>query len=253
MNKQMKSIFSLLILTFNIGLIFSQSFEGGLTYKVKYELDSTLLNNFNFSDKISKTFYKPEIYNETINYVITDSLYLRNGYKKNDKKVIYREKDHTLYEFFKFKNKNERVRLTDTKIRYGTGESTIGDRIPAKIIEIDTIKNINGINCKLIEVDLGKFGKEQYWYNSDTLKINPKSFTNHNYEYLNEILSISKSFPIQMIKMTDNFCTLTLTLTKSEFYEVNKNDFEIPELKKLGKKEREFLELLNGINYMDVK
>ena len=249
----MKYLGLLLFLSFNLNLVCSQNFEGSITYNIKYELDSEALSNFNIPSETSEKFYKPEKYNKTVNYIFKDSLYRRNGFKKENKNVIYNELNHTLYEFFDYRGEKERVRLIDTKIKYGTTETLSGNRISPKIVEVNLVKNINGIECKLIEVDFGEFGKEQYWYNANYLKVDPMSYTSHNYEYLNEILAISESFPIQMKKLTDNFCSITLTLSESNIYEVDKNQFKIPELSELSKFEREFLAGLKGINYMDVK
>ena len=96
--------------------------------------------------------------------------------------------------------------------------------------------------------------KEEYWFNSDTLRVNSQAFSNHNYEYLNRILNISGSFPIQMVKITDNFCKMTLTLEKVEEYIIPEDKFKIPELEEMKDKEAsEFNKLRKGINVMDVK
>ena len=244
-----------IILIFQTLMLNAQIFEGKLTYKLEYRLDSVTLKKFNFSEKLSKTFYQPKRYNDKIIYHLKDSMYQRNGYQKETFQTIYHSKANSLYEFFKTQKGNQkRVRIIDTKIKFGTGETASGNVIPATINLVDSTKTINGIKCKLITVDLGKLGKEEYWFNSDTLRVNSQAFSNHNYEYLNRILNISGSFPIQMVKITDNFCKMTLTLEKVEEYIIPEDKFKIPELEEMKDKEAsEFNKLRKGINVMDVK
>jgi hypothetical protein len=249
----MKRLIFILIIFQSI-TVNAQSFEGKLTYKLEYKIDSLSLSKFKFSEKLSSTFYKPEKYNQKIVYHFKDSMYKRNGYEIETSQVIYNGKTATLYEFFTTGKGKKRVKVIDAKIKFGTGETASGKKIPVTINEIDSTKIINGIKCRLITLDMGKFGKEEYWFNSDTLKINALSFSNHNFEYLNRILSISGSFPIQMIKITDNFGKITLTLEKVEDVNISNDIFKIPDLIEMKDKDaREFNKILHGIKYMDIR
>ncbi len=69
-----------------------------------------------------------------------------------------------------------------------------------KIEKIDSLKVINGNNCNLIKLTWGKLGEEYYFYNSEIAKLDSGNFKNHNYEYFNAIVDISKSYPLEIVK-----------------------------------------------------
>jgi hypothetical protein len=96
--------------------------------------------------------------------------------------------------------------------------------------KIDTTKVINGHECALLKLTWDKTGTELYYYDKEFLKIDPSHFKNHNYEYLNEILRLTNSYPMEIVKTLSDFITVRMTLVDASEKEINDSQFELPEM-----------------------
>ena len=239
--------YTILVLFLSLNTIgFAQFFEGNLTYKIDYYLEEALVPS-SFSSSFKENLYKPKYYNKMVVFSIKNTKYSRGGYKKENQKFIY-PGEQTLYRFLK---KSNRVELINVSNRYETAETASGSRIPPTLQKSDSTRVINGIECNLLLLDFGMYGVEEYWYNSDTLKVNPNLFKGHSFEYFDKIFEITGSFPIEMNKITDNWCKIKLTLIDVDEKELSDNLFKLPNLNPISDPDIvSFMESINRL-YME--
>lgn len=240
-------IFAILFCTCSVG--YCQSFEGKLTYSIDYRLDSNAMYSSGLKSLLEENnLYRPNNYNDSVHFFMTKNSYVRGGYKKENEKFIFKSNENILYRFLSYKkSRYQRVELIDVTKRYETCETTLGYRIIPIVQKSDSIRTINGVLCSLLILDFGEmYGREEYWYNSDTLKIDSLTFKNHNYEYWNKILEVTSSFPIEMVKITDNWGRLRITLTTTKELQLSDEIFYIPHLEPL--KDEDSIEFMKSIN-----
>lgn len=207
---------------------YAQIFEGIIGYDIQYDVDSLLFNTYVPKEVQEEISSKTKPYDK-IYLFVKDSLYMKrdNSKKRND--YIYNGKD-TIYHC---KENSKRVRIIDSG-SHNTMELSSIQRIVPSIYLSDTTATISGIRCNLLILDFIlneiSFGKEYYWFNSDTLKVDFTKFHNHNYGYLNQVLKLTKSWPVSFTKLTENFGMIKHTLTYAKRSTINPSFFTLPTL-----------------------
>jgi len=209
----------LLITTYTYG----QSFEGQITYKVIIKVNSE--SSFGISEKKMIEHLK-----NSGEYFDTLVINIKNGnYEKliNKKKPIRSVYKSGINKIYTFQTGSELVFIKDAK-KYSPENLPIGK---PKIIHNDSTVSIMGKECKSITLDNGMYGKETYFYNDSILKIDSELFKDHNTGYLNEILTLTKSYPIQITNLSVNSFEVKMILVDYSEKEISDSAFEIPKLK----------------------
>lgn len=122
-----------------------------------------------------------------------------------------------------------------------------------EVVETDVPKVFLGQNCQLIKLKWKDFYEEEYWYNRGELGIEENHFQQHNFEYFNEILSVSKAFPFEWKKSISSFVSVKITLREYEAIDLDDDVFTLPEMKKSNRKEDRLLYEMTGNKMMKVK
>jgi len=163
-------------------------------------------------------------YFDTIVINIKNGNYEKFINKKKSLRIVYKSDINKIYTF---QTGSELVFIKDAK-KYNLENLTIGK---PKIIHNDSTISIMGKECKSITLDKGMYGKETYLYNDSMLKIDSKLFKDHNRDYLNEILTLTKSYPTQITNLSANSFEVKMTLVDYSVKEISDKAFEIPKLK----------------------
>lgn len=83
--------------------------------------------------------------------------------------------------------------------------------------------------------------------------MDPELFKNHNYEYLNQVLAQTNSYPFEITKTINKFITITMSLKSLEEIAIDDEIFAIPELKPSKNKGHKQLEKMTGNKTMKIK
>ena len=96
-------------------------------------------------------------------------------------------------------------------------------------------------------------GDEYYFYHSETAGIDPKLFSDHNLEYLNQVLEITQAYPLEIVKTVTNFITVTMTMVSISEEAVDESIFDIPELIPAEKDYADMMQQMTGSDVMKIK
>jgi len=243
MKKTLLGILAVLTYTFTFG----QSFEGKLTFKVDFDIKTQKIGDFEITkDKVIEKMKKDGEYFDTVIVTLKDGNYIKEDNSSSEKKVIYKSdlnKIYTLQKDFEY------VVITDANKRnamdLGLGEP--------KIEKIDSLKVINGINCKLLKLTWKGIGQEFLYYNSENVKIDSDLFINHKFEYFNDILKVTNSYPLEINRVINNFTSIKMTLVSISKEEIEDSIFELPKFKKAEKDYAEMMLNMTGSEVMKIK
>jgi hypothetical protein len=243
----MKSLLIAIFTIFAWTFTFAQSFEGKLTYKVEFDMKVKKIGKIEITkEQVLDKMKKEGEYFDTL--VIT----LKNGnYKKEDnsnsrKKIVYKSDVNKIYTFQK---DFDHVVITDAKKKYA-----LNLKLPEPTFEkTDSLKVVNGYNCKLVKLSWDKLGEEYYFYNSEVVKLDAQLFKNHNNEYFNNIIEISNSYPIEIIKTVMNFITIKMTLIKISEEKILDDEFKLPKFEKAEKDYAEMMLKITGSEVMKIR
>ncbi|AFM02777.1 hypothetical protein Fleli_0288 [Bernardetia litoralis DSM 6794] len=179
----MNRIFILIVSIFTT-FSYGQSFEGKLTYKVEYSFNTE--SSFGLSEKdMIEHMKKSGEYFDTLVVNIKNGNYEKLVNSSNSKRIVYKSDINKIYTFDKG---FEYVLIANAK-NYSSSKMEF-ER--PEFIKNDSIVSVMGKDCKSITLDWNSLGKETYYYNDTFLKIDSELFKSHNYEYLNEILTIKQ-------------------------------------------------------------
>lgn len=218
MNNFLIPLFLLLFLNF-----YSQStFEGRLTYYVKNEY----LGNEEKRNNFKKLIEDATIPSDSIIVFYSKRGDVLSMYKKED--AYYLEKYNPKTNYLYFINPYILNFITAIDVRYDL-EETLGSKPMIKLLEEK--EYIGDIECSIVEVQW-KTGKYRYFFSKDYLKINPEIYINYNYDQWYNYLSISKSLPIKIEKVINNFYRTTFVLHSFSEMDIDDSIFNLPKLKK---------------------
>jgi hypothetical protein len=233
------------ILTCSIS--FGQSFEGKLTYKVEFDIKAKKIGNFEIKkEQVIEKMKEDGDYFDSITVTIKNGNYIKEDNSKTKKRIIYKTDLNKIYTFQK---DFDHVVITDAKKYYGMN---LNLKEP-KIEQIDSLKVINGNKCKLIKLSWDKLGEEYYFYNSEIAKLDSEKYKNHNYEYFNAIIGISKAYPLEIVKKVSDFISIKMTLIIMEEIKIEDTLFELPKFKKAEKEYAEMMLKITGSEVMKIK
>ena len=119
--------------------------------------------------------------------------------------------------------------------------------------KIDSTKIVNGHECSLLQLNYDKTGTELYFYNSEFIKIDPSLFQNHNYEYLNEVLKVTNSYPMEIVKTMNDFITIRITLKNISQENIDHSHFNLPEMTEAENDYAEMMIKMTGADVMKIK
>jgi len=231
-------LLTLFFTTFSSG----QSFEGKLTYKVEFNIK---MKGISEKDMIEHMKKSGEYY-DTIVINIKNGNYEKLLNSINSKRIVYKKDTNKIYTFDKG---FEYVLIADAK----NYSSTKMEFEKPKIIQNDSITTIMDKKCKSVTLDWNGLGKETYFYNQEFLKIDPEFFKSHNYEYLNEILTLTKSYPTQINKSLNKMLEIKMILVNYSKENISDLVFEIPKLKPAEKEYSDMIMETTGNEVMRIK
>lgn len=240
----MKTVIALVLILCNFH-IYSQSFEGTLIYKVTFEFSSKF-NNDEFINKTLNTLKKSGEYYDTLTIKFKGGNYLKMDNAPNGKKVIYHGTQNQLYFF----TKNSDIVLIADANMYHPNNIKLPE--PQVILE-DSIFNINRTLCKKIKFVWEDIGEEIYYYSTSIAPLKPYLFREHNYEYLNLLISLTKAYPVKIVKSLNEFITINIELVDVNNSKIENNIFEIPLLREPNKKQAEMINQLSGYDIMVIR
>lgn len=243
----MNKIYLAIITLFIGSLTYGQSFEGKLTYFVEFDIKSQTFGDFEITkEQIVDKMKKDGDFFDTITITIKEGNYVKEDNSNSKKRILYKSEFNNIYTFQK---DFEYVTITDAN-KFNTMNLDLNE---PKIEQIDSLKIINGINCKRIKFSWGKSGEESYYYNSAIAKINPNHFSKHNYEYFNTLIGITSSYPLEIIKTISNIMSIKMTLISILEEKIDDSIFELPKLKKAEKDYSEMMLKITGSKVMKIK
>lgn len=220
----MKNKLSVVIAFLAYTLSFGQSFEGKLTYNVEFDIKTQKIGNFEITkDEVIEKLKKEGEYFDTVTVTLKGGNYIKEDNSESEKRIIYRS---DLNKIYTFNNGYGEEVETDAK-RY----NTLNIFKEPKIEKLDSIKNINGIECNLLKLSWNNFGEEYYFYNSNVGRLDPKLFKNHNYEYFNIVVENTNAYPLEIVKKISNFISVKMTLQSISEEKVNDELFDINKIK----------------------
>ena len=221
----------------------TQSFEGVISYSVKFELKEGFLEK---KDQIFEKLKKDGDYYDTLKVFIKNSQYKKIDNSANPKSVIYAPEQNTVYVLEA--GFDHAVVIDASKV------TTLNLNLPEPSLHyVDSIKHITNVACDILKLSWDDFGEEWYFFNKDVATIDPKLFENHNYNYLNTILNSTGSYPLEIVKSLDGMMSTTMSLVSIEEKELSDELFKIPELKKANKKMNELMGQVTGTQVMKIK
>lgn len=241
-----KSTF-LILFTWMSFSIYAQSFEGKLTYSVNFRFDSLALEKFGLTEQdILQEMKDDGDYYDTITVILKGGNYIKEDNSDKRKKIVY---VNNLNKIFLFQKNDESVIVTD-----GTQANPMNLDFKEPAIEkIDTVKNIYNKDCHLIKLSWGGLGEELYYYHPELLKIDAGLFSKHHYEYLDTVLALTQSYPVEIEKSLGNLFSARFTLVAISEEKIDDKLFEIPQLKKAEKESYNMMKELTGTELMIIK
>lgn len=241
-----KTLFGIIaVLTYS--LTFGQSFEGKLIYKVEFDIKTQKIGSFEITkEQVIEKMKKEGEYFDSITVTFKNGNYLKEDNSNLEKRIIYKS---TLNKIYTFQKDFEYVLITDAN-KFNALNLKFKE---PKIEKIDSLKIINGNNCKLLKLSWDKLGDEYYFYNPEIAKLDTKLFNKHNYEYLNTILGITNSYPLEIIKKISNFISVKMTLIDIKEDKIEDSLFELPKFKKAEKDYYEMMLKMTGSEVMKIK
>ena len=221
----------------------TQSFEGTITYSVEFEMKGEFVN---LKDQIFEKLRNEGGYYDTMKVYIKQGRYKKVDNSLNQKSVIFLPDQNKIYSL---EEESEFVAIIDaSKI------AAINLNFPEPdLVNVDSIKFINGIPCDILKLSWENLGEEWYFFNKETAVIEPSLYADHNYEYLNKVLSSTGSYPLEMVKSMNNVMSIRMTLVSIEGGELSDDLFSIPELKKANKKMTKMMDNITGTQVMKIK
>ncbi|WP_052910246.1 hypothetical protein [Riemerella anatipestifer] len=226
---------------------FAQSFEGRLVYKVEFDIQTEKFGNIEIKkEQVIEKMKKDDDYFDSLTVTIKNGNYIKEDNSNNRKRIVYKADLNKIYTFQK---DFDHVVITDAKNYHGMN---LNLKEP-KIEQLDSLKVINGNNCNLIKLTWGKLGEEYYFYNSEIAKLDSGNFKNHNYEYFNAIVDISKSYPLEIVKKVSDFISIRMTLLAIEEVKIDDSLFELPKFEKAEKEYAEMMLKITGSEVMKIK
>lgn len=215
-----------IVFIFITNLIFGQSFEGTLVYKINYQIEiPKQLEKMGVTKEILIEKMKKEgTWADSIKTTYKNGNYLTSTNSTPQTWSIYKPETNKLYSF-QNGDASDICTVTDASIDLEfemTGNKPI-------IAKLDTSAMINGVTCEAVRVKW-RTGTYDYYYNNSTLKVDPKLFENHIYDGWADFLKISKALPICIMKSTKGFGKVTFTLVSQKCETIKENLFQIPQL-----------------------
>jgi len=235
------------ILLFCFSISNGQSFEGTLTYRVEFDIKTQKIGNFEITKEqvIQKMKSDGEYFDEII-VTIKDGSYEKTDNSDIQKRIVYKPESNEIYTFQK-------------DFEY----AVITDASKANFIKLDlpepsfeknnSTKVVNGHECSLLKLTWDNIGTELYYYDTKLLKIDPSLFQNHNYEYLNKVLKLTNSYPMEIVKTLSDFITFRMTLVNVSESEINNSQFDLPEMTEAEKDYAEMMEKMTGSKVKKIK
>jgi hypothetical protein len=236
---------TLLIFCFTIS--YGQSFEGTLTYKVEFDIKTQKIGNFEITEEqvIQKMKSDGEYFDQVI-VTIKEGNYEKTDNSNLQKRIVYKADVNKVYTFQK---DLEYVVITDA-----SKTNLMKLDLPEPSFEkIDTTKVIYGHKCSMLKLDWDKIGTELYYYDKEHLKIDPNLFKNHNYEYLNEVIKLTNSYPMEIVKTLSDFITIRMTLVNVSEKEIDNYHFNLPEMTEAEKDYAEMMRKMTGAEVKKIK
>lgn len=232
----------ILIISLFTSLIYGQSFEGKLIYKVEFKINMEGISKNDMIDHMKRSGE----YFDTLVIKIKNGNYEKLVNSANSKRIVYKSDSNKIYNF---DTGFEYVLITNAK-KYG---STNIEFEKPEIIQNDSTVSVLGQECKSITLNWDNLGRETYFYNESFLKINPELFQEHNFEYFNEVLKLTKSYPTQINKTLNNFIEIRMILISYSDEKIEDSSFEIPELQAADKEYSDLIKQTTGQEVMQLK
>lgn len=238
-----RTIFTALLI-FCFSISHGQSFEGTLTYKVEFNIKAQKIGNFEITKEqvIQKMKSDGEYFDQVI-VTIKEGNYEKTDNSDVQKRIVYKADVNKVYTFQK---DFEYVVITDA-----SKTNLMKLDLPEPSFEkIDTTKVIYGHTCSMLKLAWDKIGTEIYYYDKEFLKIDPSLFKNHNYEYLNEVIKLTNSYPMEIMKILSDFITIRMTLVNVSEKEIDDSHFNLPEMTEA---EKDYAEMMRNMTGAEVK
>lgn len=221
----MKRILFGILTILTCSLSYGQSFEGKLTYSVEFDIKSQKFGGFEITKEqvIEKMKSNGEFFNK-IFVTLKQGNYIKEDNSSSEKRIIYKSDVNKIYTFQK---DFEYEVITDAD-KYNAYNLDFKE---PKIEEVDSLKSINGFDCKLLKLSWDKLGEEYYFYNSEIARIDPELFKNHNYEFFNTVVGKTNSYPLEIVKIVSNLISIKMTLVSISEEEISDDLFDIEKIK----------------------
>jgi hypothetical protein len=217
------SLLYFLILTASIAS--AQSFEGTLVYKTDYDIHPSekMMKMGITKELLTKKLKADDSYTDSIKTIYKAGNYITFSNFNRPTYIIYRADDNKLYSFSDGE-KSDICMVTDASIDLESKMTGTGPIIS----KLDSIVNVNGLSCNIVRVKW-KSGTYDYYYNTNTLVIDPKFFAKHIYDGWAEYLKISGALPVRIVKEV-GVATVTFTLNRKKSETIDAKLFSIPKL-----------------------
>ena len=201
----------LFALTFNV---FSQTFEGSITYKLEtLNPNPDMIPDSIWNEKMKELFgedgFSVQKYFYKENYYMSE--FESNGQMSNQ---IFDPSNHLLYNF---EQGSSAAMTIDTRKFIDQFEN---------IIELEETIEVLGIECRGIVVN-SSMSKMTLWFNSDYLKMDPSYYQEHIYGHWKYIIDHTSCLPL-MVETKGMMTHVIQTAMDFEEVDIPESRFDIP-------------------------
>ncbi len=199
----MKKIVFLILITLASTFVFSQNFEGKISYQNTYKSKLTNMTDQQFTDMLGST----------------QEYFIKNGdYKSvlNGKLMqwqIYNNAENKLY-----------TKMSNSEKAIWNDASVQGDEILKMEVNKNTIEILGSI-CDVIILTC-KSGIQKYYFSSK-IAVDAKLFVNHKFGNWFDFISKSNALPLKIVVENAQFI-MTSIANEVKSMQLNKNIFELP-------------------------
>jgi len=222
----MRKMLALILFSHSAILLWGQSFEGSVIYKTEYQ--------FQISDRVARAGItevklRKQMKDEGVNLDSMKITYRQGDYiaytsVKPAAWSIYKAVDHKIYRFLE--------RAPDLCVVFDASidmDARLARQSPT-IVKLDTTAEINGLTCQVVQVKWKTGSCFEYWYNPDTLMVDPTLFRGYVYQGWAGYLQLARALPLKIVEYKSGVAIITTTLIAQRPEKVDPALFILPKL-----------------------
>lgn len=219
-----KIILFVIVTLLSANYIYSQNFEGSITYTTSIQPLKRLQQMGMTAQSIKDKMRADGSWTDSIKvYYDGKGNYCKEIFTYPKTWSVYNIDNNKIYTIQEEEN-SDICTIIDAAI-----DAEANDMFPV-IEQLQTTTTINGIRCSAIKISWSK-RSYTYYYNKDMLEINPDLFSKHNYQELAAFIKISGALPLQIVETNNGLINIIKTMKTITKGPVKESLFKVPTLK----------------------